>query len=406
MPRDATTEEPGMLTDAELRQRLHDVEAFNVERTERIRDKDKLGKAICAFANDLADSRKTGVLFVGAKDNGDCANLDVTEQVLQTLMSFGRDGQILPLPNVQVRQIILDGCTMVVAEVTPSDSPPVKFDGRIWVRFGPSQALATAEQERRLVEKRRRAVLPFDQQPAYGTGLRDLNLLNFQTEYLPSAIAPDVLEANGREVVDQLKALKLLTPDGVPTYAGILVLGRDPRQVLPSAYIQFVRYAGITVTDIIRDQKEIDGSLSELLRRLDDVIEVNIAVRTNLAGGTTQVQPDYPSLALKELARNAVIHRAYDGTHTPVRLNWYDDRVEITNPGGPFGAVSMANFGKPGSTDYRNPTLAAAAKDLGFVQRFGSGIPRARQALERNGNPPPEFQTEVGFVHVTVWAAP
>jgi ATP-dependent DNA helicase RecG len=280
-------------------------------------------------------------------------------------MGFGRDGQISPLPNIHVRKLALDGCSMVVVEVTPSDSPPVRFKGRICVRFGPSRAFATPEQERRLIERQRRAVVPFDQQPVAGATLKDLNLLIFQSEYLPAAIAPDVLEENGREVVDQHRALKLLSPDGVPTTAGILVLGRDPRNWLPGAYIQFVRYAGVEVTDTIRDQKEIDGSLSDLLRRLDEVLEANVARRTDLSGGSTNVRPDYPILALQELARNAVIHRAYDGTNAPVRLTWFDDRVEITNPGGPFGAVSIANFGRPEATDYRNPFLASAAKDLG-----------------------------------------
>ena len=266
-----------MLTDDELRQHLRDLEAFNVNRTEAARNTDKLGEAICAFANDLPDSRSTGILFIGVKDNGDCAGLEITEQIVQTLMGFGRDGQISPLPNIHVRKLALDGCSMAVVEVTPSDSPPVRFKGRICVRFGPSRAFATPEQERRLIERQRRAVVPFDQQAVAGATLKDLNLLIFQSEYLPAAIAPDVLEENGREVVDQLRALKLLSPDGVPTTAGILVLGRDPRNWLPGAYIQFVRYAGTEVTDTIRDQKEIDGSLSELLRRLDEVLEANVA---------------------------------------------------------------------------------------------------------------------------------
>ena len=393
-----------MLSDDELRQRLRDLAAFNVERTETARNTDKLGEAIFAFANDLPDSRAIGVLFVGASDNGDCSGLEITEQVLQTLMGFGRDGQILRLPNIQVRRVVLDGCAMAVTEVTPSDSPPVRFKGRICVRFGPARFFATPEQERRLIEKQRRAITPFDQQQVVGAKLADLNLLAFQTEYLPAAIAPDVLEENGREVGDQLRALKFLTPDGVPTTTGILVLGRDPRNWLPGAYIQFVRYAGNEATDTIRDQKEIDGSLSDLLRRLDEILEANIARRTDLSGGSTNVQPDYPLLALQELVRNAVIHRSYDGTNAPVRLTWFDDRVEITNPGGPFGAVSIANFGRPEATDYRNPALASAAKDLGYVQRFGSGIPRANRALKLNGNQPPAFQVETGFVHVTIWA--
>jgi hypothetical protein len=52
------------------------------------------------------------VLFVGAKDNGDCAGLDITEQIVQTLMGFGRDGQILPLQNIHVRKVALGGCTL------------------------------------------------------------------------------------------------------------------------------------------------------------------------------------------------------------------------------------------------------------------------------------------------------
>jgi ATP-dependent DNA helicase RecG len=116
------------------------------------------------------------------------------------------------------------------------------------------------------------------------------------------------------------------------------------------------------------------------------------------------ITPDYPLQALQELTRNAVIHRTYEATNAPVRLTWFDDRVEITNPGGPFGHVSAPNFGNPGVTDYRNPGLAAAAKELGFVQRFGSGIPRARAALRQNGNPPPEFQPTPEFVNVTIRA--
>nr|WP_294526275.1 ATP-binding protein [uncultured Rhodopila sp.] len=158
--------------------------------------------------------------------------------------------------------------------------------------------------------------------------------------------------------------------------------------------------------DSLLDQKEIDGSLSEILRRLDEVLEVNLAQRTDLSGAAMIVRSDYPILALQELARNAVIHRTYDGTNAPVRLTWFDDRVEITNPGGPFGAVSIGNFGQPGATDYRNPILAAAAKDLGFMQRFGSGIPRARSALRRNGNPPPAFQAEAGFLNAIIRAVP
>lgn len=88
------------------------------------------------------------------------------------------------------------------------------------------------------------------------------------------------------------------------------------------------------------------------------------------------------------------MHRTYENTHAPVRVTWFNDRIEISNPGGPFGIVNRENFGQPGVTDYRNPNLADAMKVLGFVQRFGIGIQTARAELKKNGNPDLEFQIE------------
>jgi ATP-dependent DNA helicase RecG len=98
------------------------------------------------------------------------------------------------------------------------------------------------------------------------------------------------------------------------------------------------------------------------------------------------------------------MHRTYEGTNAPVRFSWFSDRIEILSPGGPYGQVTPENFGRPGVTDYRNPQLAEAMKNLGYVQRFGVGIPIARQELEKNGNPPPNFDADGPHVLVTVWA--
>lgn len=62
----------------------------------------------------------------------------------------------------------------------------------------------------------------------------------------------------------------------------------------------------------------------------------------------------------------------------------------------------METFGQPGVTDYRNPNLAEAMRVLGFVQRFGYGIPLARRLLQENDNPEPEFQPTAGHVLTVV----
>jgi ATP-dependent DNA helicase RecG len=122
-------------------------------------------------------------------------------------------------------------------------------------------------------------------------------------------------------------------------------------------------------------------------------LQVNISVATDITAQPVEVRhPDYPIVALRQLARNAVMHRIYEGTNAPIHIYWFSDHIEIHNPGGPFGQVNRENFGHPGVTDYRNPHLAEAMKNLGYVQRFGLGIQIARDQLKKNGNPPPTFE--------------
>ena len=99
-----------------------------------------------------------------------------------------------------------------------------------------------------------------------------------------------------------------------------------------------------------------------------------------------------------------MLHRRYEGTNAPVRVYWYDDRIEIISPGGPYGEVTPENFGTPGLTDYRNPNLAEAMRVLAMSRGSAAASPPARSALERNGNPPPEFR--VGQHHVVAILRP
>ena len=143
------------------------------------------------------------------------------------------------------------------------------------------------------------------------------------------------------------------------------------------------------------------------MNELDEILKINIQAAVDFTSGPTEVRnPDYPLAALQQIARNAILHRAYENTNAPVRLYWYRDRVEIQNPGGPYGQVTRSNFGQPGACDYRNPNLAVVMKDLGYVQRFGMGIAIARQEMSKNGNPPPEFQVEDSHIAVILRRRP
>jgi ATP-dependent DNA helicase RecG len=212
-----------------------------------------------------------------------------------------------------------------------------------------------------------------------------------------------VLEANERTLEQRLAVTKMVdsASTAVPTVLGILVLGKSPRDFVPGAYLQFLRIAGKELGDPVVDELAVDGPVSELLTGIDHKLQAHNRTSVDITGGPREERrSDYPLPALQQLVRNAVMHRAYEATHSPVRVYWYDDRIEITSPGGPFGTVTAENFGEPGVADYRNPNLAEAMRVLGFVQRSGFGLAIARRALAENGNPP--LETKVQSSHITV----
>ena len=382
---------------------LNDLESDLVERKASLSNPDRIRQAICAFANDLPDHRRPGVIFVGANDNGSCSGLPVTDELLLQLSHMRDDGKIQPIPSITVEKKVIEGCEIAVVIVKPSLAPPIRLSGVTWIWVGPRRAIATPEEEKILAERRRSRDLPYDLHPLSSVTINDLDIGLFEREYLRLAVAPEVLAQNTRSLEDKLKALRFLTPDGEPTVLGVLVFGKEILDFIPGAYVQFLRLEGTQLTDPIRDQKMIDGPLQQLLRRIDEVLEANNSISTSVISKPVEIRhPEYPLSALQQLVRNAVLHRTYEGTNSPVRIYWFSDRIEIHSPGGPFGQVTRENFGQPGVTDYRNPHLAEAMRVLGYVQRFGLGIQIAKQQLRANGNPPPEFDVEQNYILATV----
>lgn len=394
------------MTDDELLQLFRLGESDLVERKESVNDKDKIRQAICAHANDLPNHGKPGVIFIGQRDDLRCAGLPVDDQLLLSLASMKDDGKLLPFPSISVRRVTLDGCAVAAVVVQPSQNTPVRCDGRIWIRVGPRRALASPDEERRLTEKRRWGNLPFDAQPVKGASLSDLDLKRFQLEYVPIAASPEAIAENNRPLELQLRALRFTDRSSTPTATALLVMGINPRTFFPGAYIQFLRVDGVNLTDPIVDQKELSGTLGDQLRQVDELLRLNIRRGADVAGLVRAESVDYPEEALRQLIRNAILHRSYEGSNAPVRVHWFADRVEVLSPGGPFGSVTRESFGRTGMTDYRNPTVAEALKALGFVERFGIGIEIARASLKKNGSPPPEFTVEDAHVHVAVRKKP
>ena len=346
---------------------------------------------------------------MGARDDGTPSNLPITDELLRTLADIKTDGQILPPPTLLVEKRVLKGAEMAVVTVQPADAPPVRYRGRIWIRLGPRRGIATAQDERILNEKRRHRDMPFDLQPVPSASIADLNRRLFEEEYLPAAFAPDILAPNDRSYEERLAACRMIAAadQPTPTVLGLLVLGVGPEDFLGGAYIQFLRIDGTRLSDYVVDSKRISGPLGALLRELDVVLGAYVQTRVDIRSSSLEKRTsNYPLVALQQLARNAVMHRTYEATNAPVRITWFNDRLEILSPGGPFGLVTTENFGQPGIVDYRNRNLAEAMRVLGFVQRFGVGLAIARQQLADNGNAPMELLPTTNHVLVTLRPAP
>lgn len=389
-----------MLSPEEVRAVLSDLESDRVERTVSTNNTDKFARAVCAFANDLPNHRKPGLLIVGARDDGQVAGIEITDELLQNLGGLRSDGNILPLPALQVYKVALDGGDVAVVEVQPSDLPPVRYKGRVCIRVGPRRAEANEQEERILTERRSVLVATFDVHPVPEASLSTLSLARFQ-EYRAAVIPADVIEANHRSIEDQLAALRFFDPRrGLATVAGVLLFGLDPRHALPGAYVQFLRFPGTERTELPIDQAEIEGDLQSVVHELHTWVRVQNTVGMSLGEGfRDRLHPTYPEWSLRELLHNALIHRDYAST-SPVRFSWFTDRVEIQNPGGPYGGVTVETLTRRSS--YRNPVLAEAMKGLGYVNRFGFGLQRAQKLLEENGNPPLEFDVDAHSFGVVV----
>ena len=375
-----------MITINELQELLHSTETYRVERTTSTGDMDKFQEAICAFSNDLPNSRKNGYLIIGAYDNGTLSGLKVDDALMKKIAAIRSDGNILPLPIMSVERFEFPNGDLLVAEVSPSLLPPVRYRGRTFVRIGPRRDIATEAEERILLERRTSYMATFDAMPCLGATINDIDVNYIKQDYLPQVIDTEVLTSDKRNLKEQLASIHLydLTHD-CPTNAAIILFGSNPRHFLPGFYIQYVRFAGKAIGGQVLNEKRFQGPLYRLLPELELFVSNAIITQRPVAISLfrEKVVINYPNNALRELLMNACMHRDYQ-SNMPVRLYQFDDHIEIMNAGGLYGEARPENF--PTVNDYRNPIIAEAMKEMKYVNMFNQGIRRVQEMLRDNNN--------------------
>lgn len=383
-----------MITKEEVQELLYSTETYRVERTTSTGDMDKFQEAICAFSNGLPNSRKKGYLILGAYDNGTLSGLKVDDALLKKIAAIRSDGNILPLPVMSVERFEFEDGDLLVAEVSPSLVPPVRYRGRTFIRIGPRRDIATEAEERILFERRTSYMATFDATPCFGATIDSIDVDYIKAKYLPQVIDTEVLASDNRDIKEQLSSIHLFDLEhDCPTNAAIILFGNDPQYFLHGCYVQYVHFAGKDRGSEIVNERQIKGCLCKMLPQLESFVRdaVVTARPVSISMLREKTLLNYPDLALRELLMNACMHRDYQ-SNMPIRLYQYEDRIEILNAGGLYGEARPENF--PTVNDYRNPIVAEAMRGLKYVNMFNRGIQRVKNLLKENGNPEPIFTVD------------
>ena len=208
-----------------------------------------------------------------------------------------------------------------------------------------------------------------------------------------------------------LKLNGIIDKNNFPTLCGIMNFGKYPQYFSPNLDIVAIRCAskeyGIENQDGVRflDNKRLDGTIPEILKQAISFVVNNTRKATKInKNGIREDIPEYPIKAVREIILNALIHRDYS-IHTendPIRLIIFDDRIEITNPGGLYGRLTLDELGKVHS-DIRNPFIASILETLEITENRYSGIPTIYAEMEKAGLVEPKFEEKRGSFRVTLY---
>ena len=203
----------------------------------------------------------------------------------------------------------------------------------------------------------------------------------------------------------------LMDKNGLPTVCGLMLFGKYPQYLSPNLDIVAVvcatkNYAEEAETgERFIVNKRLDGTIPQMLESGLAFVQQNMSKSTVIDETAHRNDvSEYPVKAIREIILNALIHRDYS-IHTenePIRIEIYPDRIEISNPGGLYGRLSLDDLGKV-KADVRNPFIAAALEILNLTENRYSGIPTIYAEMKKAGLMEPKFEDLRGSFKVTLF---
>ncbi|MDO9045518.1 MAG: DUF4062 domain-containing protein [Methanobacteriaceae archaeon] len=181
---------------------------------------------------------------------------------------------------------------------------------------------------------------------------------------VPSRPAKDFL-------VDILKVVKEVEGEFKPTNTGLLFFGKDPAEFIPQSEIKMARFNGVTRLETI-DSKEINGRIYEMLDDAEIFFKRNTHLANKIVGFKRVDVPEYPYESVREALINAIAHRDYDREESQIMFSIFDDRIEISNPGGLLPGLNIRKL--EGKHATRNKKICSIFKETKYMERYGTGI--------------------------------
>ncbi|MCD8095022.1 MAG: putative DNA binding domain-containing protein [Ruminococcus sp.] len=371
----------------------------------------KIFDTLSSFSN----QQNGGIIIFGLKESDDfniCGVYDA-ENLQKRIMeqSLQMEPPIRPLITV----VNIDNKNVLSAEIQEIDnfSKPCfyKGAGRLkgsYVRVGDSDRVMTEYEvysyeafKRKLEDELRVA------QRACWEDIYTNNLKNF--------IVKLKAQKHNFDSLSDEKILRLqgfITYNREPTLAGIMLFSDYPQAFFPQLCITAVSVPGTQMSVVgnvgerFIDNKRIDGNITQMLDEAIMFVRRNMKTKTviNQNTGKRTDLTEYPVVAIRELIINALVHRDYSiyTDSTPITIKMFSDRIEIENPGGLYGRMTLDQLGKF-SADTRNPFIANALEVLGETENRYSGIPTVLNSMAEYGLVPPQFASERGVFRVTLF---
>ncbi len=382
----------------DLTKLIADGESERLEFKRSTGQRSRAAKTVCAMLNGLG-----GFLLFGVTNSGELVGQEIASKTLEAVVA--ELWRIEPPAFPDIETIVLQGQKGVILLRVSGGGGPYTYDGRAYLRNGPTTVIMPRkEYERRLVV-RLHATRRWENEPVpKGVTVDDLDHQEVFTT-LDNAIRLGRLEATDRrDTASILRGLELIH-EGKLLNAAVALYGKsDQLKILyPQMGIRLARFRGKNRLADFADNRQYWDHAFALLRRAESFFMDHVPIAGRVVPGKMirEDQPWYPPRATREALANALCHRDYTIPGGAVAVAMYDDHLEITNPGALQFGITPEQLTKPHESKPWNPIIANVFYRAGIIERWGMGTLNIIDWCMENGNPPPSWQEQAGSVYVT-----